>query len=271
MEGDECYKLSTIRRFIEATDAAPIRLAVDIGCNVGDVSALIRFYFPLSQVFAFEPVEEYYRIAVRRLAADPLVKVIQAAVCGLHCFEDDLGQLPRNAREKMKIMKGREGAGPGWRGGSMVVPEGHHSLDPTRYANVPQHVQCLDLDSVVDAVTTLSGRDEIDYVKFDCEGCECDAIGCASPESLRRIRFISGEYHDLSRFARVVPKIQRSHRVNLVGDAWGGFFCERINAGDSLLMVSATQFALTDQSGSIQHHRFREEFVPFHSRASHGM
>ena len=66
MEGNECYKFSTVQNYIEQTAGKPIRVAVDVGANVGNVTRLMRSYFPHARIFAFEAVFEYY---VRTLLA----------------------------------------------------------------------------------------------------------------------------------------------------------------------------------------------------------
>lgn len=80
MEGNECYKFSTVANYLACTQGTPVRLAVDIGCNVGDVSALMRPYFPQAQIFGFEPVPDYYRKACEKLKDDAFAKVFRAAV-----------------------------------------------------------------------------------------------------------------------------------------------------------------------------------------------
>ena len=78
---------------------------------------------------------------------------------------------------------------------------------------------------------------EIDLIKFDCEGCETSAIGCASEATLRKIRFVVGEYHCLKRFYPVVDRVLAStHHVNLRGDpSLGAFFAERKGPGPTIL------------------------------------
>jgi FkbM family methyltransferase len=274
MEGNECYKLTTVRNYLDVTGAAPIRLAVDVGCNVGDITALLRFRFPQALVFAFEPVQEYFRLARRRMNGDSYVHVFPAAVCGLHRFEDDLGTVPRPTAAQMRIAKALEGSGPGWRGGSMILTEDAGAPDLGRYSAPTTSVHSLTLDDVLNAIELLTGHDQIDYLKMDCEGCECDALGCASREALQRIRFIGGEYHDADRFYQVISKrLYQTHYVNLVGDRWGSFFCERIGEARTILSPERVKKELraTISDSPIDWNPFREEFVLAHEWWSHGL
>ena len=59
MEGNACYKFSTIRHFIEKTGAPPIRGIVEVGVNIGSVSLLMHEYFPAARIVGFELVREY--------------------------------------------------------------------------------------------------------------------------------------------------------------------------------------------------------------------
>jgi tRNA1(Val) A37 N6-methylase TrmN6 len=45
MEGNACYKLSTISNFITATKSKNIQTIVDAGANVGAISLLMHDYF----------------------------------------------------------------------------------------------------------------------------------------------------------------------------------------------------------------------------------
>lgn len=75
MEGNDCYKFSTIKNYAYKTSGQPIRVAADIGCNVGEVTAPIRRYSPGALIFAFEPEPEYFYRACDALNCDPMVNL----------------------------------------------------------------------------------------------------------------------------------------------------------------------------------------------------
>ena len=54
MEGNDCYKFSTIRNFIAASRAKDVETIVEIGANIGEVTLLMRAYFPAAKIVAFE-------------------------------------------------------------------------------------------------------------------------------------------------------------------------------------------------------------------------
>lgn len=276
MEGNDCYKFSTIANYLRATNAKPIQLAMDVGCNLGDVTRQMRSYFLEARVFAFEPVYEYYLCAWKFLGNDPLVRVFQAAITGSHRFHDDVGRSPRPAPQSLQLLRGKPGGGIGWIGGSKVV-ERRGPDDPLEaYETDSRSVHSITLDEAVAAVRTLTGADEIDYAKFDCEGCEHSALGCASEDTLKRLRFVSGEYHDLRRFYRVMrEKLFATHYVNVVGDAiMGSFFAERKGEARTILEPDRAGMLfprphLLDEP--IDWHPFREEFVHPGERWFHGL
>ena len=56
MEGNDCYKFATVNRYLEATQGKPVRLFVDVGCNVGNVTDDLKCLFPEARIFSFVAV-----------------------------------------------------------------------------------------------------------------------------------------------------------------------------------------------------------------------
>ncbi|MCW3095450.1 MAG: FkbM family methyltransferase [Chthonomonadaceae bacterium] len=276
MEGNDCYKFSTIQQYIDKTDDLPVRVAVDIGANVGDVTVLMRSYFPNSLIFAFEPVNEYYLHAAAAVSNDVRTKVFPLAVTAEHIYSDDLGQNRRSAVKSLKTLKGLPGSGVGYIGGSKVVPNHVANSDPTAYAELPDGVTPITLDDLVSAVLKLTGAEEIDILKMDCEGCEHSSLGSASSETLQKIRFIVGEYHGVCRMHNIMQhRLYPTHYVNLIGDAnLGAFFCERKGEASTILEPDRAGM-LIDRPWlcptPIDWHCFRSEFVLPSERRMHAL
>ncbi len=134
MEGDECYKLSTIKAYLAATGGKPIRTILEVGVNVGTVTLLLHEYFPDAQIYGFEVVPQWFDVAQKAVAGISNITLYNVAMSSQHLFADDIGQQPRAADAALRILKGKPAGGPGWVGGSIVVPEGHPSLtDPATY------------------------------------------------------------------------------------------------------------------------------------------
>src|SRR5688572_30106000 len=125
MEGNECYKFSTIKYYIELTREKDIEVILDIGANVCSISNMMRSYFPKAKIYAFEPVKEYYEFAYTNIKHDSSITLFNMAVSSQHLFADDLGEHPRNEPVSLRILKGLPEAGPGWAGGSVVVASDH--------------------------------------------------------------------------------------------------------------------------------------------------
>jgi FkbM family methyltransferase len=264
MEGNACYKLTTIHNFIAATGAPPIHVAVDVGVNVGEVTLLVHQIFPDARIFGFEAVEEYYRTALSNLGLIPTVTLYNRAMTAQHRFTDDLGEQVRSPAAPLTILKGLPTAGPGWGGGSMVVTEEEaDSCDGTRYQRLESNVIVVTLDEFIQE----QGIEEIDLLKLDCEGCEHSVLGCADVETLRRIRFIVGEYHGFGRFHRMMQqRLFRTHKVNLIGDAdLGCFFAERRDSDrDGILLHDKTGMLQTRSwlmEAPSEWHLFNEIYV----------
>ena len=281
MEGNDCYKFSTIRNFIRMTGGRQVRVACDVGANVGAISLLMRTYFPQAKIFGYEAVEEYYRMACANTSPDPSIKIRRRAVTSAHLFSDDLGAEPRARPATLQILKAGPEGGPGWMGGSLVTPcvgspDAQAGATPG-YRETQEVVLPITLSEILDEVERETGCSEIDILKLDCEGCEHSTLGCAPVETLRRIRFIVGEYHGIERFYRVMHgKLYLTHKVNLIGDeSLGAFFAERLEGeADGILKHNKDGMLVSRpwlSSSPIDWHVFNEVYVLPDERAIHAL
>jgi len=92
------YRFSAIKKFVRRSGTEPIRVIVDIGANICDTLLALRRYFPHARIIGFEPVQEYFDVARRRVAAVPQIELHNRAVTAQHLFFDDLGERPRPPR-----------------------------------------------------------------------------------------------------------------------------------------------------------------------------
>lgn len=275
MEGNDCYKFSTIRNFIARSQTKDVATIVEIGANIGEVTLLMHAYFPAARIIAFEAVKEYCDIAAARTRKIQNVALHNKAVTAQHRFVDDLGQQRRRQDIDLVILKGLPEGGPGWVGGSMVFPR-----DAQRVADPDDHYGYLRIDQAVTPITLaeIMAQEDlaaIDILKLDCEGCEHSVLGTAEADVLERIRFIVGEYHGFDRFAAVMRnKLFATHKVNLFGDPeLGCFFAERRDQrGDGILHDQRAQVLLPWPSHSpAEWHAFNERYVLPEERYWHGL
>jgi FkbM family methyltransferase len=267
MEGNACYKLSTIKNFITMTHADEVKIIVDIGVNVGDVSLLMYHYFPAARMFGFEAVKEYFDLAMERTKDITNITLYNEAVTAQHRFFDDFGEKPRHTNPNLTIMKGMPAAGPGWQGGSRVVPDDHDMIAngsaTDAYLRIPQPVTPITLEEFMQREHIA----EIDILKLDCEGCEHSVLGCADLKTLRRLRFITGEYHGIARFSEIMQrKLFLTHKVNLIGQHdLGCFFAERLDGQkDGILRYDKSGMLFRRpwlSDAPIEWHLFNEQFV----------
>lgn len=281
MEGNACYKFSTIRNYIEKTGAKPVALMVEVGVNVGEITLMMKSYFPAARLYGFEAVREYYEIACRRVAGLDGVRLFYRAMTSQHLYRDDLGTIRRPRPIGIGILKGAPEAGPGYQGGSIVLPWDDPAMTvpqvPFGYNRISEPVRPSTLDRAVRAILRKERAQEIDLMKMDCEACEHSSLGCAEPATLACIRYIVGEYHGIERFFGVMEgKLFRTHKVNLVGDRQGGsFFAERRDGErDGILRWDNTGARvprpwLADRP--IEWHVFDEQYVLPEDRCWHGL
>jgi hypothetical protein len=275
MEGNDCYKFSTIRNFIAGSPAKDVETIIEIGANIGEVTLLMHAYFPAARIIAFEAVKEYCDIAAARTRKIQNVAVHNKAVTAQHRFLDDLGEQRRGEDIDLVILKGLPEGGPGWVGGSMVF-----ARDERRVADPDDHYGYLKIDQAVTPITVaeIMAQEElaaIDILKLDCEGCEHSVLGTADPDVLKRIRFIVGEYHGFDRFTAVMRnKLFQTHKVNLVGDQeFGCFFAEcRDERSDGILHDRRGRMLVPWPSHTpTEWHAFNERYVLPHERYCHGL
>src|SRR6266566_147514 len=193
MQLDPFYRFSTIKKFVRRSGAKPMRVIVDIGANLGDTLVLLHQYFPRARIIGFEPVLEYFEATARRIAAIGQIELHNKAVTAQHLFFDDLGEQPRPCQMSLTIVKALPESGPGWQGGSLIGPDDHALLAPGISAPGYQKISQPVVPTTLAEIFAENGIDEIDLLKMDCEGCESSVLGCAEPDLLRRVRFMTGE------------------------------------------------------------------------------
>ena len=228
MQPDEFYRLPELQAFAARNGAQPIRHIVDIGANIGDTLLLLHRYFPQARIIGFEPVEEYFAVAAGRTAAIDRIEVHNRAVTADHLFYDDLGTRKRPRPIELALVKALPESGVGWRGGSLVGPADHALLTGAEVAGYRRAEQPITPITLAEMLEQW-GLAEIDLLKLDCEGCESSVLGSADIDVLRRVRFMTGEYHQLGRFYPAIRhRLFRTHKICLAGDEkLGAFFAER--------------------------------------------
>jgi len=277
MEGDDCYKFSTVQVYVAKTNAKPIKTILEVGANVGIVSLQMHAMFPDAKIYSFEVVEQWFQQAAQSVAGIDNIKLYHAAMSSQHLFEDDLGVVPRAALAELRVLKGLPAAGGGWVGGSTVVAADNPLVSDKSiewaYEKVDEKVQPIVLQDFL----TSENIEELDFLKIDCEGCEHHVLGCASLETLRRIRFIGGEYHSFSRFYNILKnKLFQTHKVNLIGSGdIGCFFAERRDGERDGILLHNNPGMLELRpwlhSEPVEWHLYNPAYVTLDRRAAHAM
>jgi FkbM family methyltransferase len=172
-------------------------IVLDIGANVGFFSLYALHCRPAARCLSFEPLEANYRILERQRTLNPRCRweIFQEAAAGRDgtvriCSEKE-GQVDATAMIANDSNSARG------------EPVDAHSL-PTLFAT--------------------HSLDHCDWLKLDCEGSEYDIFYQCPDESLRKVRFISAELHDLDAATRNPRSLcahleQRGFRIVLADDA----------------------------------------------------
>lgn len=274
MEGNDCYKFSTIKNYVARFGHDPVSRILDVGANIGAIALLAHEYFPTARIIGFEMVDEYWRRAKQATAHIPQITILPQALSYRHLYEDDYGERPRSTACALRVLKGLPSSGPGWIGGSQALPpeQVNGSTVPAGYSLLEESVSAITLEDVL----ASTGWSEIDILKLDCEGSEHSILGSAPVQTLKRIRYIVGEYHGLDRFYTTMQrKLFQTHKVNLVGSHdLGSFFAERLQGKrDGLLRWDKSGMRIKRPWLSerlIDWHLFDERHVLPAERRAHG-
>lgn len=144
------------------------RVILDIGANIGAVTAVLARSWPDARVFAFEPLPENVTLLRRNVAQFPNVAVLPFGLGattrrGTYRRSDD----PRN-----------------FGGGGFHGSQGH----------AESHVEDLSIVAVPAALADLA-LPTIDVIKIDTEGAEHEILTSFPADVLARVQVIVGELH----------------------------------------------------------------------------
>jgi FkbM family methyltransferase len=263
MEGDNCYKYSTVAAYVNKMGLPLIRTAVDVGaCEGGTILQLLKA-FPESRVDAYEGVEWHCGRAVRNVEGFEKSGKIPKGRVRMFC------EAVTGEKEPMSVHLAVGNAGGSW-----ILPVGSTPKDCVggsrrqgAYVELTQKVVTKTMDEVVGR---MGG---VDFLKIDCEGCEISSLGGCSVESLSKIRFVGGEYHGLRTFWDAIRgSLRKTHRVQIVGPcisgSIGAFFAARLGPEADILDDLVQEHP---RVRGMFFHPFRMEHVAVGAERVHGL
>jgi FkbM family methyltransferase len=172
---------------IEDKDFSENGIFVDIGANIGAVSLKVSSFNDEREdkikIYAFEPNSDNRHWLSENVKTNNKIKEVKIVA---KAISDKSG--------KVKISN--EG------GDSKIGDEG-------------EEVECITLKGVFDYI----GKDECDVLKMDIEGSEWAVFTQAKLRTLRRIKYLSLEFHatDNESFGRVITKLAKVFNLHIIG------------------------------------------------------
>jgi FkbM family methyltransferase len=147
----------------------PGDIVVDIGSNIGSFAVYAAWLQPSARVLAVEPLKANFDLLAENVRLNGLanVETIRSAVMG-----------------QAGTITIYHGAGSA-EGSSSIHAGG--AVDSSRAETVP----CIAFADLLEKVP------HVDFLKVDCEGAEFDFIPDAPSSSLRKVRKLAMEYHDV--------------------------------------------------------------------------
>ncbi|HEU4324189.1 MAG TPA: FkbM family methyltransferase [Roseiflexaceae bacterium] len=150
---------------------------LDIGAGLGDFAIHAAHHSPRGTIYAYEPSPDSYALLQENIALNEAGNI--------RTFHRAVGSAP--------VMTLATASG---------VPVRFSTAASNGDSAAPAQVQVQGIS--LDAIFETHQIAQCDYLKIDCEGAEYDIFFTASPETLRKIRHISLEYHnDVTRFSYV--------------------------------------------------------------------
>ncbi len=177
-------------------------LVIDIGAHIGLFSIFAATYAANGRVYAFEPAPENFRMLQRNIRLNKISNIIPAnqAVAGVGGTRDFI--LYKDSTAAHSFIFGK-----------------------TEERDIIK-VQTVSLDEIV----KKNDIQAIDFLKMDCEGAEYGILFNCSPETLKKIRKIGMEYHDMDN-ERNVSRLKTFLENN-------GFKTTVASRGDSMLYAA---------------------------------
>lgn len=149
----------------------PKDVVVDIGANIGSFSVYAAWLQPTARVLAVEPLEANFSLLKRNAEINKLanLEVFRMGIMG--------------QAGEVRIYHGTGSA----EASSSVLLTG--IVDESRVEKVP----CISFVELMDKVPRC------DFLKVDCEGAEYDFLPSAPSASLKKVRKLAMEYHDVQK------------------------------------------------------------------------
>jgi len=147
----------------------PGDIVVDIGANIGSFSVYAAWLQPDARVLAVEPLQANHDLLLDNVRLNGL-RNVEAMRCGVMAKAGTI-----------QIYHGSDAA----EGSSSVIASG--AVDKSK----SEVVSCMAFSELLEKVP------RVDFLKVDCEGAEFDFIPDAPSATLRKVRKIAMEYHDV--------------------------------------------------------------------------
>lgn len=149
----------------------PGDIVVDIGANIGSFTVYAGWLQPTARVLSVEPLQSNYELLLDNVRLNGL-KNVETFRCGV------MGKAG-----SITIHHGSNAA----EGSSSVIAS--DAVDKS--ASKAEVVPCIAFTELLDKVP------RVDFLKVDCEGAEFDFIPDAPSATLRKVRKLAMEYHDV--------------------------------------------------------------------------
>lgn len=155
-------------------------IIIDIGANIGIVSVYLAKKYPFLKIYSFEPFPANYRLLLKNIKINNIPDGI------IHPFNEAVTKDGRDI-----VMS----ASDYLNSGSFSINFKEHNLNGNK--NI---VHSSTLDSIIETALAENKQEHIRLLKMDCELSEYEILKNTKIENLKKISFLSGEFHEKKGF-----------------------------------------------------------------------
>jgi FkbM family methyltransferase len=171
---------------------------LDIGANIGAFSVFASI-LGAKHVIAYEPEDENGQMFKQNIEVNNLTNISLRP------------NAVSNKDEEFEIYKAQGATKRTEYAGEIDVPK--------------QKVKAIDINKILDEL------DEVAVLKIDCEGAEWDILSAISPDNMKKLVYITGEFHKTTPeiYGALMSKLSLTHNTHAFGhfDQGGQIYAKR--------------------------------------------
>lgn len=167
-------------------EISPDDVVLDLGANIGSFSLYSANIIKggIGKIYAFEPMLSNYKQLKKNILLNNFDKIINSFKIAVSNNSGQVELCIQNEKEKDGLQN--------------VLNMGKHTIlrERIKEANDVEVVDCMDLNDILE----INNIAKVDFLKIDVEGAEYEIIFNCNDNTLKKIRRIAMEYHEIDSY-----------------------------------------------------------------------